>query len=195
MVRLVKDDIVEALARRARRVVADPGLTKAAVLMPLYEEGDELRILLTRRSEELPRHKGQIAFPGGGQRLGDADLRATALRETEEEVGIHPADVQIVGALDDAVTLTSQYVVAPFVGFIPYPYPFRVNPAEIVELIPLPLSTLCDRSCFREELWDRGGTKAPVYFYTVDSHVIWGLTARILKQFFEAVLPAQPAIW
>jgi 8-oxo-dGTP pyrophosphatase MutT (NUDIX family) len=195
MVRLVKDDIVEALARRARRVVADPGLTKAAVLMPLYEEGDELRILLTRRSEELPRHKGQIAFPGGGQRPGDADLRATALRETEEEVGIHPADVQIVGALDDTVTLTSQYVVAPFVGFIPYPYPFRVNPAEIVELIPLPLSTLCDRSCFREELWDRGGTKAPVYFYTVDSHVIWGLTACILKQFFEAVLPAQPAIW
>jgi len=79
--------------------------------------------------------------------------------------------------------------VTPFVGLIPHPYSFQVNPGEIVELIPLPLALLCDPSRFREELWDRDGVKVPVYFYMVGSHVIWGLTARILKQFLEAVFP------
>ena len=101
--------------------------------------------------------------------------------------------MEIVGELDDTVTVTSNFVVAPFVGFIPYPYSFRVNPAEIVELFPVSLSLLSDPSRFKEELWDRDGAKTPVYFYTVGSHVIWGLTARILKQFLEAVLPTGQA--
>ncbi len=184
-----RDRIREALARRQRKVVADPRFRRAAVLMPLYEDGGDLQVLFTRRSETLPQHKGQIAFPGGGQHPDDPNLLATALRESEEEVGLSPGDVEIVGELDDTVTVTSNFVVAPFVGFIPYPYSFRVNPAEIVELIPLPLSLLSDHSRFKEEHWDRDGAKAPVYFYMVGSHVIWGLTARILKQFLEAVPP------
>jgi 8-oxo-dGTP pyrophosphatase MutT (NUDIX family) len=154
----------------------------------LYEDADGLHVLLTRRSEELPLHRGQIAFPGGGYRPGDPSLRATALRESHEEIGLRPGDVEIVGELDDTVTVTSNFVVAPFVGFIPYPYPFRVNTAEIVELIPLPLSLLSDPSRFAEEPRDLGGAKAPMYSYTIGPLVIWGLTARILKQFFDAIL-------
>ncbi len=159
--------------------------------MPVYEDAEGLHVLLTRRSEALPQHKGQIAFPGGTQQPDDQSPLATALRESEEEVGLKPCDVQILGALDDTVTATSNYVVTPFVGLVPHPYSFQVNPGEIVELIPLPLALLCDPSRFKEELWDRDGVKVPVYFYMVGSHVIWGLTARILKQFLEAVFPAE----
>ncbi len=186
----VKDQVRRALSRRQRKLVADPRLRKAAVLMPVYEGGDGLHILLTRRSEEMPHHKGQIAFPGGCQHLDDPSLRATALREAEEEVGLKSGDVEILGELDDTVTATTNFVVTPFVGFIPHPYPFRVNPNEIVELIPIPVSLLCDPSVFREELLEQDGAKIPVYFYMVGSHVIWGLTARILKQFLEAVFPS-----
>ena len=188
-----KEQIRRALAKRRRQIVANPRLRRAAVLVPVYEDGDGLQVLFTKRSEELPHHKGQIAFPGGTQQPEDQNPHATALRESEEEVGLRPGDVEVLGELDDTVTATSNFVVTPFVGFIPYPYSFRVNPAEIVELIPIPLSLLCDPSRFREELWDRDGGKTPVYYYTVGSHVIWGLTARILKQFLEAVFPASKA--
>ena len=190
----MKDRVRSVLSRRQRKVVADPRLRKAAVLMPVYEDGDGLHILFTRRSEEMPQHRGQIAFPGGGQHPDDPSLLATALREAEEEIGLRPGDVEILGELDDTATATSHFIVSPFVGFIPHPYSFRVNAAEIVELIPLPLSLLCDPSRFREELWDRDDAKIPVYFYMVGSHVIWGLTARILKQFLEALfLPSGTA--
>lgn len=185
----MRDLIRRALSRRQRRVVADPRLRKAAVLMPVFEDGDGLHILFTRRSEEMPQHKGQIAFPGGGQHPDDASLLATALREAEEEIGLRPGDVEILGELDDTSTATTNFIVSPFVGFIPHPYSFRVNTAEIVDLIPLPLSLLCDPSRFREELWEREDGKIPVYFYMVGSHEIWGLTARILKQFLEALFP------
>ena len=188
-----KNQIRDALARRRRRIVTDARFRRAAVMMPLYENEHGLQVLFTRRSEETPEHKGQIAFPGGGPRPDDPSLRATALRECEEEIGLRPSDVEIVGELDDTVTMTSRFVVTPFVGFIPHPYPFRVNPAEIVELIPLPLSLLTDPSRFKEELWDHDGAKVPVYFYTVGPHLIWGLTARILKQFLDAVLAAGQA--
>jgi 8-oxo-dGTP pyrophosphatase MutT (NUDIX family) len=194
MSRPLRDQIRAALARRDRKVVTDPGFRRAAVLVPLYEDADGLQVLFTRRSEELPLHRGQIAFPGGGHRPDDSSLRATALRESREEIGLTPSDVEIVGELDDTVTVTSRFVVAPFVGFIPYPYPFQLNTAEIVELIPLPLSVLSDPSRFKEELWDRGGAKAPVYSYTIGPLVIWGLTARILKQLLDTILlHGQPA--
>lgn len=186
---IIKDHIRAALSRRPRKVVTDPRLRKAAVLMPVFEDGDGLHILFAKRSEEMPEHKGQIAFPGGCQQPGDASLRATALREAQEEVGLRPGDVEILGDLDDTATATTRFVVTPFVGFVPNSYPFRVNPAEIVELIPVPLSLLRDPSRFREEIWDRDGAKAPVYFYTIGPHVIWGLTARILRQFLGVVFP------
>lgn len=182
-----KARIRKALSGRRRRRLDEEGLERAAVLVPFYEGDGELYLLLTKRTETLSRHKGEISFPGGGVKEGDADLLATALREAAEEVGLKPEDVEIVGELDDAVTAASGFVVTPLVGFIPYPYPFQVNQIEIAELIHLPFAVLRQPWRFRVETRTRDGKNIPVYFYTYGPHVIWGLTARILNQLLELI--------
>ncbi|MBI4279212.1 MAG: CoA pyrophosphatase [Armatimonadetes bacterium] len=155
--------------------------------MPLYAAGDDLYVLLTKRTDEVEHHKGQISFPGGAREPGDRDLLATALREAEEEVGIARSDVEILGEMDDVETYVSGFVITPFVGVIPYPYPLRPNPREIQELVFVPLITFLDPANMRVEYRDRGGVKVPLYFYQHGEHVIWGATARIVKDFVEAV--------
>jgi 8-oxo-dGTP pyrophosphatase MutT (NUDIX family) len=159
--------------------------------VPLYETAEGPFALLTRRTHRVPTHKGQIGFPGGGYRDGDGDLLGTALRESAEEIGLRPGDVSVAGALDDVSTAASRHTVRPFVGFIPHPYRFRLDPFEIECLIHLPLSPLLGRSCFREEVWERDGRPHSVFFYETGEHTIWGLTARILKQFVEVVEPSR----
>ncbi len=114
------------------------GCVRAAVLIPLYERGGTLYALLTRRSHRVPFYKGQYAFPGGRVRAGDTDLRQTALREAYEEVGIRPADVEVVGELDDI--MTGEFCVRPVVGFIPFPYPIIPDQREVDEIFSVPLS-------------------------------------------------------
>jgi len=177
----------KALSGRKRGCLDEKGLARAAVLVPFYEDGGELYLLLTKRTETLSRHKGEIAFPGGGMKEGDPDLLATALREAEEEIGLKPDHVEIIGELDDVVTVASGFVVTPIVGFIPYPYPFRVNPIEIAELIHLPFVVLRQSWRFRVETRMRDGREIPIYFYTYGPYTIWGLTARILRQLLELV--------
>ena len=157
------------------------------MLLPLYQSEAGPHLILTKRTEDVPTHKGQIAFPGGGFEAGDGDLISTALRETQEEIGLEPGDVEIIGTLDDTVAVTSRHVVRPFVGFVPHPYPYRLDPFEIDRLIHLPILPLLSGAPFREEIWERDGQPVIVYFYEYDGDVIWGLTARILKQFVEMV--------
>lgn len=176
--------VQQALARHAPRTIPDEGLRPAAVLVPLFVHEGEDRVLLTRRTEELPHHRGEISFPGGACHDGDADLLATALRETEEEMGIRPADVRVLGRLDDFMSVHGYHVV-PYVGTFPYPYRFRVNPGEIAEVIEVPLRALHAPGVFRSEDWRHRGRPHPVYFYTVGGHEIWGLTAAILRQFLQ----------
>ena len=183
----LRDQIAVILARRHPREEAIPGYRRAAVLLPLYEAEAGPHFVLTKRTERVPTHKGQISFPGGGFQDGDGSLLTTALRETEEEIGLLRGDVDVVGVLDDTVTAASAHVVRPFVGFVPHPYTFRPDPFEIERLIRLPLRPLLEPNCFREEVWDRGGHPHSVFFYEHDGHTIWGLTARILKQFAEVV--------
>jgi 8-oxo-dGTP pyrophosphatase MutT (NUDIX family) len=183
----MKEAIAEIFRRRIARAADRPGFRQAAVLLPLYENESGPHLVLTKRTEMVPTHKGQISFPGGGFEEADGDLLATALREAEEEIGLHPKDVEIVGALDDTFTVSSQHVVRPFVGFIPYPYLFHPEPFEIERLIQLPISALLGGVPFREEVWEREGRPLTVFFYEYDGDTIWGLTARILKQFVEAV--------
>ena len=109
----------------------------------------------------------------------------TALREAEEEMGIAPKDVQILGELDDFCTASSDFCISPFVGLIPYPYPFRVNPHEIAEVIEAPLSVLRQENQMRQEIFLRDGEPFPVYFYEYQDYTIWGATARILKEFLD----------
>lgn len=183
----LRDGIAEALRSQVPRMADRPDFRQAAVLLPLYQSEAGPHLILTKRTEEVPTHKGQIGFPGGGFEEGDADLLATALRETEEEIGLKPGDVEIIGTLDDTVTVTSRHVVRPFVGFVPHPYPYRLDPFEIERLIHLPILPLLLGAPFREEIWERDGQPVVVYFYEYDGDTIWGLTARILKQFVEAV--------
>jgi 8-oxo-dGTP pyrophosphatase MutT (NUDIX family) len=192
----LRDQIAAILAHRRPREATVPGYRQAAVLLPLYETEVGPHFVLTKRTERVPTHKGQISFPGGGFQGGDGDLLATALRESEEEIGLRPADVDVVGVLDDTVTVASAHVVRPFVGFVPHPYPFRLDSFEIDQLVHLPLSPLLKPNGFREEVWDRDGRPHSVFFYEHDGHTVWGLTARILKQFVEVVgAPLQRDGW
>jgi len=183
----LRDTIAAILARRHPREEIVPGYRQAAVLLPLYETAAGPHFVLTKRTERVPTHKGQISFPGGGFQEGDGSLLTTALRETEEEIGLLRSDVDVVGVLDDTITAASAHVVRPFVGFVPHPYTFRLDSFEIEQLIRLPLRPLLEPHCFREEIWERDGRRHSVFFHEHDGHTIWGLTARILKQFAEVV--------
>ncbi len=176
--------IKEILDCREKSCIQDDRLTRAAVLIPLFVKNGEYHILFTRRTDQVEHHKGQISFPGGRKDGADRDLLATALREAEEEMGIRPEDVHVLGELDDICTVTN-FCVSPFVGLIPYPYSFRVNPREIEEVIEVPLIVLFEKSNFRREFRGLEGKMWPVYFYRHDRHTIWGATASILKQLLD----------
>ena len=122
--------IRKALSRRATLSVDDPSLTPAAVLLVLYAKDGEYCVLLNKRSEEVEYHKGEISFPGDARDPEDKDFLDTALRETEEEMGIDRKDVTILGELDEVVT-TSRFHVKVFVGSIAYPYKFKPSAMEI----------------------------------------------------------------
>jgi len=172
------------LAAREKKVIRGDHLTPAAILLPLFRKGTEHHVLLTKRTEKVKTHKGEISFPGGAYDQEDKTLEKTALRESFEEIGLREEDVEILGCLDDVATLT-RYIIRPFVGLFPYPYPFVPNEEEIEEIIQLPLQSLVDKDRFEKKRISAEGGERPVYFYHCGKHVIWGATARILKQFSD----------
>jgi 8-oxo-dGTP pyrophosphatase MutT (NUDIX family) len=180
------DQIGEILSSRKRRVIEHPPFSHAAVLVPLFQKDGNCHLLFTKRSEEVKYHKGEISFPGGVVDEEDLELINTALREADEEIGLKESDVQIIGVLDDIVTIT-EFIVTPIVGLFPYPYSFKVSEVEIAELIEVPLASLLDRDCFSEREIFRGGQREIVFAYQYGEHIIWGATARILKQFLDLI--------
>ena len=182
------DRIGRILSSRERRAIDHPPFSHAAVLVPLFKKGGDCHILFTKRSDQVKYHKGEISFPGGVVDEEDLELVNTALREAHEEIGLEKGDVQILGILDDIVTVT-EFIVTPIVGLFPYPYPFKVSEVEIAELIEVPLSSLLDENCFSKKEITRGGRKEIVHAYQYGKHTIWGATARILKQFLD-LLPS-----
>ncbi len=170
------------------------GIRRAAVLLMLVQARGEAALLLTERSHLVEHHKGQISLPGGVVERGESPLRA-ALREVGEEIGVRAEDVTVLGALDEEETVVSGFVMAPFVGTIPYPYPLRVSAAEVRRVIEVPLRALLDPHNVRTERWERGGTPRLIYFYTVGTDVVWGATARVITQFlnrvFDAAIPPE----
>jgi len=174
--------LADALRRRPRVVLSPPGKTVAAVLVPLLAIEGEPSVLFTRRSTRLPHHQGQVAFPGGRHHPDeDADLLATALREAREEIGVDPADVRLLGALDDIETVSTRFVITPYVGLVPHPYAFRACPAEVDAIFTVPLRVLQAPGAERREVWDFDGREIPIDTYPVDGHVIWGATQRITR--------------
>jgi 8-oxo-dGTP pyrophosphatase MutT (NUDIX family) len=181
--------IKEILACRGKTCINDPALSRAAVLIPLFKKKGQFHVLLTRRTDKVGHHKGQVSFPGGRQDQGE-DLLTTALREAKEEMGIEEKDVRILGELDDMCTVSSDFCISPFVALIPYPYPFKINRQEIAEVIEVPLSVFLDESKLGQEFRERNGHPLKVYFYQHEEHLIWGATARILKQLID-LLPKE----
>ena len=156
---------------------------RAGVLVPLFVREGRLLVLLTRRTESVEHHRGQISFPGGGQEPADETLYATALRETEEELAIAPADVVLLGSLSPIVTITNFYV-EPFVAAVPQPYVWKPAEAEIAEVLEVPLAALMDPASL--ETKPMPGREGKILFYHYGNHVIWGATARILAELLEA---------
>jgi 8-oxo-dGTP pyrophosphatase MutT (NUDIX family) len=170
-----------------KRVPMAPGPVPAAVLLPLFRKNGAYHILFTKRTEHLNHHRGEISFPGGVCHPEDRNTLQTALRETWEEVGIVPGDVDILGELDDFHSVYN-YLVTPYVGIVaPEDYQFRVNAAEIERLIEVPLAHLLRPDIFRVKKVNWRGRQHPVYFFIWQGDEIWGLTAAILKQFLDII--------
>ncbi len=179
--------IQERLKNYRKRKETLPHLRPASVLLPLYEKEDDLFLLFTRRTEIVEHHKGQISFPGGMRDIEDVDAASTAIRETWEEVGIDPSLIQIVGELDDHVTVTG-FVVSPFVGIISYPFIMKICEEELSEVFSVPLSFLLERSnCRQEFLLDEDGLKREFYVFQYNQYRIWGATAAITHNFIQVI--------
>lgn len=162
--------------------VHNNGYRPAGVLVPLLNDGDRWRVLFTKRTDRVESHKGQISFPGGAHDDTDPDLSATAVRETEEEIGVAGPDIKLIASLEPTPTI-SRFMVYPYVGLIPHPYDYELNPAEVDRLIDLPLEGLIDEACDQREA--AGPADWSVRFNRDSQDVIWGATARILYHFLK----------
>lgn len=187
------DEIRKALAARKKLFIVDSSLTDSAVLLPIYQKDGKCHIIFTKRTDHLTHHKGQISFPGGGRHEDDKTLLETALRESYEEIGLKGTDVQILGELDDAATVTSLYRIVPFVGLIPYPYDFKIDRFEVDEVFGLPLEGLLKNSNRQEEDLVYGDKIIRTYTFELNGRYIWGATAWILNQFLEILRKASGA--
>jgi 8-oxo-dGTP pyrophosphatase MutT (NUDIX family) len=185
--------IRDLLNRRSPKAIEPHGapLRYAAVLIPLFKAASEYRILFTKRTDRVEAHKGQISFPGGRVEEEDGSPLETALREAEEEVGLSRKDVTVLGQMDDARTVSSNYIVHPFVGLIPYPYEFKTSVQEVKKLIEVPFQVFLSG--------DSGGENSPVVYegvtyqslaYRYGGEVIWGATARIMRNLVDLVKTA-----
>ncbi|MGZ4136880.1 MAG: NUDIX hydrolase [Actinomycetota bacterium] len=164
--------------------VPPPDTRLAGVLVPLVL-GERPSAVFTRRTEHLSRHAGEISFPGGLRHDEDGDLRATALRETQEELGLDPASVDVLGTLPPVHTFVSGILIVPFVGALSERPAFRPNDAEIAEVLEFALDEL-DRAESLVE-FPREGRVYRGYAYEMPNATIWGATARILHDLLEAM--------
>lgn len=176
MLEALRRQLTERQGLRTER----PGLVASAVLVPVLVGPDGVSVLFTKRSEHLNHHRGQISFPGGKWSPEDPTLLDTALREADEEIGLDPRDVEVLGELDEVWTPTG-FTILPFVGLIRAPYLFRVNPDEIDRLIEVPWERIPAAGAFDCELKWVNGEPLEICRFAVDDDVIWGATARITR--------------
>lgn len=160
-------------------------LRSAAVLVPLAYFQNEWHVLYTRRTERVEAHKGQVSFPGGASDAGETAPEQTALREADEEIGMNPADVQVLGQLSRMITISS-FVVSPIVGVIPFPYAFKVSGAEVARVFTIPLLWLANRNNFWEFSF-RESEKSLIAYHPFDGELLWGATARMTVNLLKAL--------
>jgi len=183
------DTYQKALRGRARRVLDQEDRIPAAVLMPLCNVDGHVHILLTERTDEVRTHQGQVSFPGGAEEEGDPDRLATALRETHEEVGIVPDQVRLLGQFDDNYSVMGFHV-SVFVGVVPYPGKLRLNSSEIRDAFYAPIDLFTDDDNEEEDTMEYQGKEYTIYRYRYHGHDIWGMTARIIRDFVQKIVHA-----
>jgi 8-oxo-dGTP pyrophosphatase MutT (NUDIX family) len=184
----LRSQIRHRLAALQRRNLTAGYSREAAVLMLIFERDGEPHFLLTRRTENVQTHKGQISFPGGMRDNGE-ELQGTAVRETFEEIGIGEEDIQILGRFHDYLSVT-EYRVCPFAGYLAGPFYPVPQASEVAEILEVPFSIFQDPARLRIQQRIRNGEVSDVYYYSYKNSEIWGLTARIIKDFLEILYPA-----
>jgi 8-oxo-dGTP pyrophosphatase MutT (NUDIX family) len=164
----------------------------AAVLCALFEEDGDTWVVLTRRSTRLRSHTGEVSFPGGRLDAGETAV-AAALREADEEVGIDPASVEVIGELAPLSTMSSRSAITPFVGVLDRRPQLRPNPAEVDRAFTVPLSELMAPGVYHEERWAfPGGGERAIHFFDLPGDTVWGATAKMLRDLLDRVYPASP---
>lgn len=175
-------EIASRLSARSPRRLRVEQSGRAAVLIPILQSDRESAFLLTERTHKVETHKGQISFPGGVQDPADESLLQTALRETQEEVGLLPERVFVLGEFDEYFSITG-LIVTPYVGWIAGPLELNPNPDEVEEILRVPFHVFQDRRRLRVEKRMRDGLERKIYFYDYEGKVVWGLTAQIIRDF------------
>ncbi len=173
------------LNNRSPRHIRNDNLhyTPAALLVPIFRMNDECHLLFTKRAPRVRYHQGHISFPGGVVDEADGSPEEAALREADEEIGLLKDDVEILGPIDDALTFVPPFLIHPFVGFIPHPYPFNINPREVEKTIEVPLKFFASRVLKTDPTpaeFERG-IGYPEFRY--NGELIWGTTASIVANF------------
>jgi len=162
------------------------GFRKAAVLIPLLYDGDRWHLLFIRRTELVQDHKGQVSFPGGAFEPDDPNLEATAVRETWEEVGIPPHEINLLGKMP-AFSSVSGFAITPVVGQIPWPYSLKLETAEVSRAFTIPIEWLANPANWSEKPYTRssGRQEKVIFFNLYDGELLWGITARITLDFLK----------
>jgi 8-oxo-dGTP pyrophosphatase MutT (NUDIX family) len=180
-------EVLAGMERVAPDGFPDPG-RPSAVLVALFEEDREARVVLTRRAAHLRTHTGEVSFPGG-KCDGAETPEEAALREATEEIGLEPRSVETIGRLSKLSTFSSSTTITPVVGVLAHRPRLVANPHEVEHVFDVSLSQLADPGIFREEIWEiQGAVPFPVWFFELPDDTIWGATARILVELLRLVL-------
>jgi len=185
------DHIRKILRERKPQLIPDDKskYRHAGVLIPLFNDNGVCRVLFTRRTDTVAHHKGQISFPGGRVDEEDRSVKDTALRETFEEIGVYREQVDILGRIDDTLTMVSNFVVHPFVGLIPYPYDLSLNRAEVDSIIKVPLSRFFPENIKEKmHLVEYDGMTLNTLGFKYREDLIWGATAKIMDNFIKIII-------
>ena len=180
---------IAAALNGERRVLALPDRVPAAVLVLFVYRSGVPALVFGKKTEDVPHHKGQFSFPGGVVRSSDASVTEAALREAQEEIGLDPSAVEVLGLFHDIPTTVTNFVITPVLGLARGEPTFRPDGREIERVIEIPLAHLLEPTTFRAEEWEREGVKRAVLFVSYGDDVVWGTTGRILREVLDATFP------
>ena len=178
--------LARSILQPVRKEIRIDGYHLAGVLVPLFIGPGTVEVVLTKRTEDVETHKGQISFPGGMVEEADGDIQTTALREAEEELAIPFSSVEMVGLLDDLATPTG-FIITPVVGILKSGTHFVPNPLEVAEVFSVPLGFFADPAKGRSERRIIQGSEREIWYYEHGHHVIWGATAMIIRSLLQRI--------